>query len=52
MKVLILATDIFSRGGIARYTSTLASSLAEPARSGKCGCLMFLRLGIFRRTSQ
>ena len=29
MKVLILATDIFSRGGIARYTSTLASSLAS-----------------------
>jgi glycosyltransferase involved in cell wall biosynthesis len=27
MKVLILATDIFTRGGIARYTSTLASSL-------------------------
>src|ERR1035437_7838464 len=29
MKVLILATDVFSRGGIARYTSTLASSLAS-----------------------
>ncbi len=29
MRVLILATDIFSRGGIARYTSTLASSLAS-----------------------
>lgn len=29
MKVLILATDIFTRGGIARYTSTLASSLAD-----------------------
>jgi glycosyltransferase involved in cell wall biosynthesis len=27
MKVLILATDIFTRGGIARYTSALASSL-------------------------
>lgn len=29
MKVLILATDIFTRGGIARYTYTLASSLGK-----------------------
>ena len=29
MKVLILATDIFTRGGIARYTATLASSLGR-----------------------
>ncbi len=29
MKVLILATDIFTRGGIARYTSTLAASLGR-----------------------
>ncbi len=29
MKVLILATDIFTRGGIARYTHTLASSLGS-----------------------
>lgn len=29
MKVLLLATDVFTRGGIARYTSTLASSLAD-----------------------
>jgi glycosyltransferase involved in cell wall biosynthesis len=29
MKVLILATDIFTRSGIARYTSTLASSLGK-----------------------
>ncbi len=29
MKVLILATDIFTRGGIARYTYTLASSLGR-----------------------
>jgi len=29
MRVLILATDIFTRGGIARYTSTLASSLGK-----------------------
>jgi len=29
MRVLILATDIFTRGGIARYTSTLASSLGS-----------------------
>jgi len=27
MRVLILATDIYTRGGIARYTSTLASAL-------------------------
>lgn len=29
MKVLILATDIFTRGGIARYTYTLATSLGN-----------------------
>jgi phosphatidyl-myo-inositol dimannoside synthase len=29
MKILVLATDIFSRGGIAKYTSTLASSLGK-----------------------
>jgi len=29
MKVLVLATDIFTRGGIARYTYTLASSLGS-----------------------
>ena len=29
MKVLVLATDVFTRGGIARYTSTLASSLGR-----------------------
>src|ERR1039458_5775990 len=29
MKILILATDVFTRGGIARYTSTLASSLGS-----------------------
>jgi phosphatidyl-myo-inositol dimannoside synthase len=29
MKILVLATDIFTRGGIARYTSTLASSLGS-----------------------
>lgn len=29
MKVLILATDVFTRGGIARYTATLASSLGR-----------------------
>lgn len=29
MKVLILATDVYTRGGIARYTSTLASSLGR-----------------------
>lgn len=29
MKVLILATDIYTRGGIARYTATLATALAQ-----------------------
>ena len=29
MKVLILATDVLTRGGIARYTSTLASTLGS-----------------------
>ncbi|HTV64022.1 MAG TPA: glycosyltransferase family 4 protein [Bryocella sp.] len=29
MRVLILATDIFSRGGIARYTATVASALGD-----------------------
>src|SRR5205823_2015707 len=29
MRVLILATDIYTRGGIARYTYTFASALAE-----------------------
>lgn len=29
MRVLILATDIYTRGGIARYTSALASALAD-----------------------
>jgi glycosyltransferase involved in cell wall biosynthesis len=29
MKALILATDIFTRGGIARYTYTFASALAD-----------------------
>ena len=29
MRVLILATDIYTRGGIARYTSTLAATLGE-----------------------
>ena len=29
MRILILATDIYTRGGIARYTSTLASMLGQ-----------------------
>ena len=29
MRVLILATDIYTRGGIARYTATLAATLGE-----------------------
>ncbi|HEV2380400.1 MAG TPA: glycosyltransferase family 4 protein [Terriglobia bacterium] len=29
MKVLILATDIYTRGGIARYTATLATALGQ-----------------------
>jgi phosphatidylinositol alpha-1,6-mannosyltransferase len=29
MRILILATDIYSRGGVARYTATLASALGQ-----------------------
>ena len=29
MRALILATDIYTRGGIARYTATLAAALGE-----------------------
>lgn len=45
MKVLILATDIFSRGGIARYTSTMASSLASMLGPENVDVLCFFNWG-------
>ena len=45
MKVLILATDLLSRGGIARYTSTLASSLASTLGSENVDVLCFFDWG-------
>jgi glycosyltransferase involved in cell wall biosynthesis len=45
MKVLILATDIFTRGGIARYTYTLASSLGNIAGPQNVDVLCFFDWG-------
>ena len=45
MKVLILATDLFSRGGIARYTSTLASSLGRMIGPDNVDVLCFFDWG-------
>jgi glycosyltransferase involved in cell wall biosynthesis len=45
MKVLILATDIFTRGGIARYTSTLASALGGTLGAENVDVLCFFRWG-------
>lgn len=45
MRILILATDIFSRGGIARYTSTLASSLASMVGGDNVDVLCFFDWG-------
>jgi phosphatidylinositol alpha-1,6-mannosyltransferase len=45
MRILVLATDIFSRGGIARYTSTLASSLAGMLRPANVDVLCFFDWG-------
>jgi len=45
MKVLILATDVFTRGGIARYTSTLASSLGNLVGSENVDVLCFFDWG-------
>ena len=45
MKVLILATDIFSRSGIARYTSTLANSLGRTVGAENVEVLCFFSWG-------
>jgi glycosyltransferase involved in cell wall biosynthesis len=45
MKVLILATDIFTRGGIARYTSTVASSLGRMLGAENVDVLCFFDWG-------
>jgi glycosyltransferase involved in cell wall biosynthesis len=42
MKILILATDIYTRGGIARYTSTFASVLGELVGSENVHVLVLL----------
>lgn len=45
MRVLILATDIFTRGGVARYTSTLASSLGKMLGAENVDVLCFFDWG-------
>ncbi|MFZ0686717.1 MAG: glycosyltransferase family 4 protein [Terriglobales bacterium] len=45
MKVLILATDVFTRGGIARYTFTLASSLGRILGAENVDVLSFFDWG-------
>ena len=36
LRVLILTPDIYTRGGIARYTATLASTLADLIGASTC----------------
>ena len=45
MRILVLATDIFTRGGIARYTSTLASSLGSMVGPENVDVLCFFDWG-------
>jgi glycosyltransferase involved in cell wall biosynthesis len=45
IRVLILATDIFTRGGIARYTSTLASALGGTLGAENVDVLCFFSWG-------
>jgi glycosyltransferase involved in cell wall biosynthesis len=45
MKILVLATDIFSRGGIARYTSTLCSTLGQMLGPENVDALCFFDWG-------
>jgi glycosyltransferase involved in cell wall biosynthesis len=44
-RVLILATDVFTRGGIARYTSTLASSVGRMVGPNNVDLLSFFDWG-------
>ena len=46
MRILILATDIYTRGGIARYTSTLASMLGELLGPENVHVLALLAYGV------
>lgn len=46
MKVLILATDIYTRGGIARYTWTLSSALGDLLGPEGVHVLSLLNLGV------
>lgn len=52
MKVLILATDIFTRGGIARYTATLASSLGRRLGRENVDVLSFFDWGYAGETPE
>ena len=45
MKVLVLATDLFSRSGISRYTSTLAESLSTLLGAENVDVLCFFSWG-------
>jgi phosphatidylinositol alpha-1,6-mannosyltransferase len=45
LKVLILGTDLFSRGGIARYTFTLASTLGDMLGTENVDVLCFFDWG-------
>ncbi len=45
MKILILATDIYTRGGIARYTWTLASALGDLVGPDNVHVLALVDLG-------
>jgi phosphatidylinositol alpha-1,6-mannosyltransferase len=45
MKTLILATDMFARGGISRYTATLASALGQALGPGNLDVLVWVNKG-------
>lgn len=45
MKILILATDIYTQGGIARYTASLASALGEILEPVNVDVLALLNIG-------
>jgi phosphatidylinositol alpha-1,6-mannosyltransferase len=45
MRILVLATDIYTRGGIARYTWTLASALGEIVGPENVDVLALLNIG-------
>jgi glycosyltransferase involved in cell wall biosynthesis len=45
MKALLLATDMFARGGISRYTATLSSALGHVLGPGNLDVLLWLNYG-------